>query len=171
MSLTLVLDVIIVVLLVATIVFAAILNSRLNDLRRNKDQLGRLINSFNDATTRAESGIPRLRKTAEEAGQALHEQVEKAQTLRDDLAFLIDRADTTASRLEGTVRSARTDVKPAAQPAASAGRGAAVAARRPFGGLDKGPSLSTVIGEGDMVDDDERSEAERELLRALQSAR
>ena len=101
MTLTLILDIVMALLLVATIVFAAILNTRLNTLRRNKDQLGRLIGNFNEATLRAESGIPKLRKAAEEAGLALHEQVERAQTLRDDLAFLIERADSMAAHLEG----------------------------------------------------------------------
>ena len=65
MTLTLALDIVMALLLVATIVFAAILNTRLNALRRNKDQLGRLIGNFNEATLRAESGIPKLRKAAE----------------------------------------------------------------------------------------------------------
>ncbi len=108
---TLALDIVIALLLVATIIFAAILNTRLNALRWNKSQLGRLITSFNEATLRAESGIPKLRKTAEEAGQSLHEQVERVQTLRDNLAFLIEWADSMAAQLEGTVRSARGEMR------------------------------------------------------------
>ncbi|KAF0112398.1 MAG: hypothetical protein FD149_2436 [Rhodospirillaceae bacterium] len=159
LTLTLALDIVMALLLVATIVFAAILNTRLNALRRNKDQLGRLIGNFNEATLRAESGIPKLRKAAEEAGQALHEQVDRAQTLRDDLAFLIERADSMAAHLEGTVRVARGEAKP--------NRPAAAAARRPLNfGLSPAP-----IEEMEYVIDDERSEAERELLRALRSVR
>ena len=156
MTLTLILDIVMALLLVATIVFAAILNTRLNTLRRNKDQLGRLIGNFNEATLRAESGIPKLRKAAEEAGLALHEQVERAQTLRDDLAFLIERADSMAPHLEGTVQVARGEAKPH-RPAA----------RRSLNlGLSPAP-----VEEMEPIIDDERSEAERELLRALQSVR
>jgi len=116
----LILDVIVAILLAATIGYALMLNRRLGELRRNRDDLARLVNAFNDATARAEAGIPKLRRAADEAGATLQERVEKAQTLRDDLAFMIERAEGMANRLEGTVRQAR-DVKipPSAQPQAS----------------------------------------------------
>ncbi|MFN3076227.1 MAG: DUF6468 domain-containing protein [Alphaproteobacteria bacterium] len=164
-----ILDIVVIALLVPTLVFAAMLNSRLTALRKNKDQLGRLINSFNEATVRAETGVPKLRKAVEEAGQSLHEQVERAQTLRDDLAFMVERADGMASRLEGNVRAARTETKasPPVPPVRMAGSPAP---------LHRRTVASTVasmasVDHGSGVDEDERSEAERELLRALQSAR
>ena len=42
----------------------------------------RKIVSFNEATVRAESSIPKLKRAAEEAGGSLQERVEKAQSLR-----------------------------------------------------------------------------------------
>ncbi|WP_019646481.1 DUF6468 domain-containing protein [Novispirillum itersonii] len=107
MTVSLILDVVVVALLVPTIVFAVILNSRLSALRKNREELGRLIAAFNEATLRAESGIPRLRKASEEASKALQERVERAQLLRDDLAFMVERAGQAADRLEGAVRNAR----------------------------------------------------------------
>ncbi|OIQ93722.1 hypothetical protein GALL_243130 [mine drainage metagenome] len=188
----LILDIIVAILLVATIAYAIMLNRRLSELRRNRDDLARLVNAFNDATQRAEAGIPKLRRAAEEAGSALQERVEKAQSLRDDLAFMIERADAMANRLEGSVRQAR-DVKIPAAPAPAAVHGAAAAMpagpalgaqpRRPapapaapspaasaapaLGGLASG--FGDMAGEDSFEDD--RSEAERELLRALQSVR
>lgn len=167
---TLVLDVIIAFLLVATIVYAGMLNKRLNALRKNRDDMAKLIVQFNEATVRADTSIPKLRKAAEDAGSALQDRVEKAQALRDDLAFMIERADAMADRLEGAVRAGRNEMKaaPAAGPAASAPTTAPprtapppLAAARP--GLRAEPP--------EAGDDDERSEAERELLRALQSVR
>ncbi|HVI49894.1 MAG TPA: DUF6468 domain-containing protein [Candidatus Sulfotelmatobacter sp.] len=198
----LILDVIVAILLAATIAYAWILNRRLGDLRRNRDEMARLVNAFNDATARAEAGIPKLRRAADEAGATLQERVEKAQTLRDDLAFMIERAEAMANRLEGTVRQAR-DVKippsapapgPAAQPAMNAGAmGGAPSMGQPAAAPRSGmaprpqpspqqpvPSASQTQPShsqphfgplGDEVYDDERSEAERELLRALQSVR
>ncbi|GAB3125316.1 DUF6468 domain-containing protein [Novispirillum itersonii] len=131
MTISLILDVVVVALLVPTIVFAVILNSRLSALRKNREELGRLIAAFNEATLRAESGIPRLRKASEEASKALQERVERAQLLRDDLAFMVERAGQAADRLEGAVRTARdngpvsTGAAPSVAtvpPAASAGR-------------------------------------------------
>lgn len=174
----LLLDVIIIVLLAATIVYAVILNSRLAQLRDNRDDLARLVAAFNDATARAESGIPKLRRAAEEAGQNLQERVEKAQTLRDDLAFMIERADSMAGKLENSVRLAREEVRtpaapsapmPQVAPPARASRSKAAPAPAP----EPAPLLKEVLEpilDEDPVEDD-RSEAERELLRALQAVR
>jgi len=168
-KLNLLLDVIIIVLLAATIVYAVILNSRLAQLRDNRDDLARLVAAFNDATARAESGIPKLRRAAEEAGSALQERVEKAQTLRDDLAFMIERADSMAGKLVNSVRLARDEVRPAA-PVPSMPQVAPARAPRAAKAVEPPPPEPA---EPDFPDgsDDERSEAERELLRALQAVR
>lgn len=165
---TLVLDVIIAALLVATIVYAGMLNRRLNALRKNRDDMARLIAQFNEATVRADASIPKLRKAAEEAGQTLQDRVEKAQSLRDDLAFMIERADAMADRLENAVRAGREIKTPEA-------RGAGMAAAAPPRAAAPSPAMQIRAAAAapmrDDVDDDERSEAERELLRALQSVR
>jgi hypothetical protein len=176
MDYKLVLDVIVAVLLAATIAYAIMLNRRLGELRRNRDDLSRLVQVFNDATARAEAGIPKLRRAAEEAGSTLQERVEKAQSLRDDLAFMIERADAMANRLEGVVRSARDVKTPNAAPAGPAPSRPSMSRaqpipeeRSPSGRPQPGPHFSALNLDDEI--EDERSEAERELLRALQSAR
>jgi cell division septum initiation protein DivIVA len=173
MDYKLVLDVIVAILLAATIGYAVTLNARLNQLRKNRDELAKLVAAFNDATQRAEAGIPKLKRAAEEAGGGLQERVEKAQSLRDDLAFMIERADAMANRLEGTVRSAR-DLKPmpVSAPAAATASGSVAPPPRPPArpiAVTSAASVSPSDGGDDF--DDERSEAERELLRALQAVR
>jgi hypothetical protein len=176
-TLNLLLDGIIIVLLIPTIIYAVILNSRLAQLRDNRDDLARLVAAFNDATARAESGIPKLRQAAEDAGLALQERVEKAQTLRDDLAFMTERADTMAGRLETSVRQARDEVRPAAPPAETPQVAPARAPRATAGRTaPRPPSVNpSPVEPADAAMqhsmDDERSEAERELLRALQAVR
>ena len=164
MDYKLVLDLMVSVLLAVTIVYAWVLNQRLSQLRRNRDDLAKVVSSFNDATARAEAGIPKLRKAAEESGQALQERVEKAQSLRDDLAFMIERADAMADRLEEAVRVAREEIRNP-QPAGAAPRPSPV---RMAPMPPAPPPVSTAMASE--VEDD-RSEAERELLRALQSVR
>jgi cell division septum initiation protein DivIVA len=168
MDYKLVLDLIIAVLLAATIAYAAVLNNKLNQLRKNRDDLAKLVGAFNDATARAEAGIPKLKRASEEASSTLIDRVEKAQSLRDDLAFMIERADAMANRLEGSVRTARGEAKPAPGPA-SAGpvRGPIT---RPTSGPSQGAGPTLTADRDDGLDDD-RSEAERELLRALQAVR
>ena len=180
------LDIVVSVLMVATIAYATRLNTRLAALRKNRDDLARTILGFNEATLRAESSIPKLRKAAEEAGQALQDRVEKAQSLRDDLAFMIERADTMANRLENAVRSARIDPParpaPAPAPAAAVARPAPTpAAAPPARPAAPAPAaaarsaqqaaVASVSAAAELGGDDDRSEAERELLRALQAMR
>jgi cell division septum initiation protein DivIVA len=174
MDYKLILDLIIAVLLAATIVYAAILNNKLNQLRKNRDDLAKLVAAFNDATVRAEAGIPKLKRASEEASSTLVERVEKAQSLRDDLAFMIERADAMANRLEGTVRAARYEQKPTpgVQPRAQGGRSgqALAAANTPLASSPQATPAPLTATRDDALDDD-RSEAERELLRALQAVR
>ena len=172
------LDIVVSLLLIATISYAVMLNSRLSALRKNRDDLAKTIINFNEATMRAESSIPKLRKAADEAGQTLQERVEKAQSLRDDLAFMIERADTMANRLENAVRSARVDgptkleggrtAEPPTRGGAAPERGPAP---RGAGGRAAQHAAIAAAAAASEAEGDERSEAERELLRALQSMR
>jgi hypothetical protein len=104
-----ILDIVVILLLIPTIIYAITLNRRLTALRKSRDELSKVVNSFNEATMRAEAGIPKLKKATTEANGLLKDRVEKAQTLRDDLAFMIERAEELASRLESGVRAARTE--------------------------------------------------------------
>ena len=166
------LDIVVSLLMIATIGYAVMLNNRLAALRKNRDDLAKVITNFNEATVRAESSIPKLRKAAEDSGAALQERVEKAQSLRDDLAFMIERADTMANRLENAVRSARTEVK---VPPGKLGNGTSNGNGSGTSnvGSGKGAQAATVAAAAaaSEAEADDRSEAERELLRALQSMR
>src|ERR1700761_6411208 len=133
MTTGMILDVVVILLLIPTIIYAVILNRKLAALRRSREELSKVVNSFNEATMRAEAGIPKLKKATTEANHTLKDRVDKAQTLRDDLAFMIERAEELAARLEGAVRSARAEgvtqhtPSPAAGPAPRA-MGAAMGA-------------------------------------------
>lgn len=213
-----ILDLVVILLLVPTIVYAVILNRKLGALRRSRDELARVVASFNDATLRAEAGIPKLKKATTEANQTLKDRVDKAQTLRDDLAFMVQRAEELALRLEAGVRAARHDAAAVAAPMAgtappAAPRGLAAeppprtlaaatlaAAPSPPAFAETAAELRSALGAArvearapaplrgrrgaveralaerpmtveDAAIEEERSEAERELLKALQAAR
>lgn len=154
MSFSLVLDIIVAVLLVVTIGYAVVLNRRLRGLRRDKEELAKLSGSFGEATMRASESIGLLRATADE----LRSRIDGAQELRDDLQFLIERGGGTADRLEEKVRAARAEgvmpTKPGSSPIPESGDGD--------------------LEETEEIKKDEtmaKSEAERELLKALRAAR
>ena len=60
-----------------------------------------LVAGFNASTRQAETGIERLRGAADGAGQQIAHQIDAASSLKDDLAFLIERGDRLADRLDG----------------------------------------------------------------------
>ena len=146
MSLAVALDILLVVLLALTVVYAAVLNRRLRVLRYDRKKFEKFAASFSKATVRAEKSVGRLKESADD----LSRHITLAQTLRDDLTFLIDRGGSEADRLEQTVRSARQGKRAGAKPAVTASAPAA-------------PAPDILKGA--------QSQAERELLRALEGAR
>jgi hypothetical protein len=121
-----VLEAVLVLLLAATLFHALRLERALGVLKRDRAVLEELVEGFNESTRQAETGIERLRHAADGAGRQMARQIETAQRLRDDLAFLADRSDRLAERLEGAVRTARM-VADCSDAAASAARSVAIA--------------------------------------------
>jgi hypothetical protein len=126
------------VLLLALLPLGWRLDRRLAALRREGAGLAAGAEGLTAATDAAEAALARLRATAESSGRMVAERAAAAERLRDDLAFLTERAEMLADRLDGLVREARP--RAADAPAAPAAPGP-------------------------------RSEAERELLRALKGLR
>ena len=94
----LILDSMVIILLMATIFYAAILSRRLSQLRRNRKDLDGAIRSLAEAAARADNGIKGLKQTAEETGARLQSQIDRANALRDELAMLVDTGDRVAER-------------------------------------------------------------------------
>lgn len=175
MKIDLIFDILIICLLFPTIIYAVILNHRLKSLRSNQEDFGKLILAFNDATTRAESGTIKLRQLAEHAGTQLKDQVDKAKVLREDLAYFLEKADSVANRLETVIRQGRTELQNMEKlqmrqplPAFVADEPLLKASFKQE--LPKKKKLT--YADDDFLDlDENRSEAERELLKALQAIR
>lgn len=96
---SIIIDVVMVGLLAATIAYAIILNRQIIALRESRGEMAELIQGLNDAMARAETGVRTLKKTAGDTGEDLQRTVNKAQTLRDELEFMIEAADALANRL------------------------------------------------------------------------
>jgi hypothetical protein len=147
-------DLTIVTLLIVTIVFAAILNRRLAAWRQHRGEFERLIAQFNQAAARAEAGVERLKAASEQTGKTLQQAVTKGQSLREDLAYLVERAEPLADRLTEGVRVARTARKDEIPP----------------------PPAATLAQKVEAIEQelnasDDRARAKRELLRALAALR
>src|ERR1700760_3695901 len=101
------LQIVLVLLLGATLLRAVKLERALGVLKRDRASLEALVLDFNASTHQAESGIQRLRVAADGTGRQIEAQLAKSLSLKDDLAFLTDRGDRLADRLELLVRFAR----------------------------------------------------------------
>lgn len=156
MPYSLIIDLFVAVLLVITIGYAIVLNKRLGKLRRDKASLEKLAATFGDSTARAEESIETLKYAAD----MIQDRIDKAQALRDDLAFLIDRGGQAADNLEDLVRASREN--PRAEPPTGP-------VEVP-GNFQKAPLVATPVEEPPSEEEDFKSEAERDLLKAIRSA-
>ena len=136
-------------LLSATLFHALRLERALGVLKQDRSALEALIAGFGASTSQAATSIGRLRQTADGAGAQLARQIDTGITLKDDLAFLAERGDRLADRLETLVRAGRPLAAPPLREAAYH------------------PVLADVGDPEPRV----RSQAERDLLQALRMAR
>ncbi len=173
------LNVILIGLLAMTLFHALRLERALGLLKRDRGALEQLIEGFNDSTRQAEQSIERLRQTADGAGRSIAKQIEVASSLRDDLMFLSERSDRLAERLDSLVRAARPMAAAAVPPAPvlmADDEPAEIRISTPVLVTDHGRSTRAVPARpaADARDDDPptrlRSQAERDLLRALKLA-
>jgi chemotaxis regulatin CheY-phosphate phosphatase CheZ len=119
-------------LLGATLPMAWRLDRMLRAVRADRVALQQGADGLGEASRQAEAALMRLRATTELAGRQVAERVAGAEAIREDLRYLVERAESLADRLEAAVQQAR--------PLAGAAT----------------PTAQSV-----------RSEAERELIRAL----
>ncbi|MCE2510737.1 MAG: hypothetical protein J4G10_07160 [Alphaproteobacteria bacterium] len=154
MTISLLLDGLLVALLAATLVYAVILNRRLLSLRKEKSGFEKMLANFNASTLRAEESIHRLKAVADVSSKELQQQTSLARTLRDDLAFLVDRGENLADRLEDATRKGRGQAK------------AATVTK-----IENAPSASRVVPKRTVPPQGPKSVAERELIQAMQSLR
>jgi len=147
------LEIALVVLLAAALFHAVRLERALGVLKGDRAALESLVETFNASTRSAEQGIDRLRAAADGTGRQLGRQVEAAASLKDDLLFLTERGERLADQLDGLVRTARA--------VATDGRDEPRTA----------PPVVSRAGESEAGAPRVRSQAERDLLRALRVAR
>lgn len=165
------LEIALIVLLAATLFHALRLERALGVLKRDRVALEELVVTFNNSTLLAEQGINRLRSAADGTGHQNSRQIDVAGNLKNDLLFLSERGERLADRLEQAVRSARS-LDPS--PSFEARTLSRSEDRGNVGPASKG--LPARNATNDVPDQEEpqlrlRSQAERDLLKALKMAR
>jgi hypothetical protein len=156
---SLIVDVIVLGLLVIMIPYIFRLNKRLSMLRRDKAQLEKLAVTFADSTRRADESLGGLKASAEN----MQRKLDSAQALHDDLAFLLERGEKAADRLEDLVRQSRPETPPVPAMGTTPAPTSHPVAKK------SSPPTATPQNNDD-GGDSLRSEAERELLKAIRSS-
>jgi Domain of unknown function (DUF6468) len=137
--LSLVVDGMLALLLLAALGLGLRLLRSLRQLRAGDNEIERLIGALDSATERAAGALDRLRQTAEATGQRLTAELAGVQRLHDDLQFLTQRGEQLADRLEQQIQQGRT--------VAPRSPSAAVAAPPPAGArqLDRSSDLERTL--------------------------
>ena len=165
------LEIVLVVLLLATLIQALRLERALGVLKRDKVALEALVAGFNASTRQAEAGVDRLKAAADGSGRRLDQQIAASTTLKDDLLFLSERGDRLADRLDVLVRAARPLSAEPGLGAAAAVAPAGMSTAEQSGTAPRAPPVPTAGVGADLASAQQRSEAERNLLQALRLAR
>lgn len=171
------LDIVIVVLLGATIFYAMRLTRYLEQFRSNRSDMERLIRDLSMQITRAQEGITTLDGLAKESSDELRGLLNKGRGLADELQLITEAGDSLATRLEQLSTRARTgDAAPRdydesvfAAPARAAAPDLSTPSVSPVSMFTiRDPDFESPNDVDDDLDDQNfSSRAEKELARAL----
>lgn len=150
-------------LLVAVLVYAIRLNRHIGALQNNKAELEKLLAGFVSSTERAEQALDRLKVDSKEKTEELEGLVSKAENLRSDLAYMLDRGEEIANRLEAGIRNGRRG--------ATAGASSTPVARGNSGDEAAWPELQASPEDKSEPGRQIKEKSKSDLLKALQGMR
>lgn len=111
-DLNIVLDVLLVVLLLATIVYCVVLNRRLSHLRNAQGDMAEMVRSFDAATEKARESVQTLNRTAAAVGTDLEKRIATAQQMLDELTLVTKSGERVAERIEKGVDQRKASAEP-----------------------------------------------------------
>lgn len=134
MPVTLIVEILLSALLLATVIYCALLERKLSALRKGQDGLKETIGELNRAIVSASVSMRTLRATADDAGKNLQEQIAKARGMIDELSLLNVSGERIAQRIVSGTQSTQTPNN-TMMPAALANRLDALRPRASAGGI------------------------------------
>lgn len=125
-------------LLGVTIFYCLKLNKRIRILQDSKSELAQLIEKFDMSTQQATYSIQEIHKASKKINENIQTKLDKANYLADDLAFMIEKANKMADRMEGGISASR----PGARSQTAAEMRQRPVREEPAREDDEGPSLA-----------------------------
>lgn len=93
-------DSLMIVLLGATIFYCIMVNRRIRVLQDSREDFAKLITKFDATTHKAQETITDLKKMSQRVTESLNERLDKANFLADDLAFMIEKGNKVADKVD-----------------------------------------------------------------------
>ena len=119
-------DLVVIVLLGATVFYCVLLDRRLRAMRDGQDGLKDTIHTLNEACDRAAMSVRNLSGATEQVDDELEHRLERARELADELGMILESGNNLADRLTGAstsaVRRASAPVELRSSPAAETPR-------------------------------------------------
>jgi len=100
LPISMIVEITLVALLVATLICCINLDRRLKQLRKDQESLNGTVHALNTAVISASASIAKLRAAAAEADETLGSQVTSARNLVDELSLLTAASERIATRME-----------------------------------------------------------------------
>ena len=99
MNFSLIVEIVLTLLLAATLVYCAILERRLSALRKNQDGFKDTITELNEAIVTASTSMRMLKSSVAGAAETLDDRLSRARNLSDELALLTNSGERIAQRI------------------------------------------------------------------------
>lgn len=128
MVLSLIINIVMAGLLLATIIFCLKLNNRIRILQDSKSELARIIREFDESTQRATQSIAEIHQATARLSDNIQHKIDKANFLMTDLDYLIERGGKLTGKADmvsprpGSVTPLRPDPAAVTRPSAAAPR-------------------------------------------------
>ena len=91
------------------------LQKTLSGLSQSREDMEAFVRDFSGSIQQAQKAIRELQSVARDVGEDVGEHLQRAQGLRDELSFLVEAADSVATRLADKTSHAQQDAKQARQ--------------------------------------------------------
>lgn len=116
MNLSFFVELTLIALLAATLVYCALLERKLSALRKGQDGLKQTILDLNSAIVSAGASMRALKASASEAAETLDARIASARNLNDELALVTASGERIADRIVngGPTKAAANGIHPAA---------------------------------------------------------
>jgi len=98
-SISMMIELVVGGLLIATIAYCFVLDRRLRMLRDGEGELRKIVVALDKATTRAQGAVTDLRVSCDGLSRDMERDFKKARALADELALMVEAGDHIAERL------------------------------------------------------------------------